>query len=85
MPHGPIPDKPVSVERQAAIFESALRMISTAGSVGGDPLSDAYLEAGGGYGGLQAIAAKALELGGADRLALHRVPPEVQRRTTPTQ
>jgi hypothetical protein len=85
MPHGPIPDKPVDTERQAAIFESALRMISTAGSVGDDPLSDAYVIAGGGYGGLQAIAAKALELGGVDRTALHRVPPEIQRRVSPTQ
>jgi hypothetical protein len=85
MAHDPIPDKPIGVERQAAIFESALRMISTAGSVGDDPLSDAYRKAGGGYGGLQAIAATALELGGVDRTALHRVPPEVQRRTAPTQ
>jgi hypothetical protein len=67
------------VERRAAIFESALRMISTAGSAGGDPLSDAYLEAGGGYEGLQAIAKRALEIAEIDRTALHAVPPELSR------
>lgn len=69
----------MTAERQAAIFESALRMISTAGSVGDDPLSNAYREAGGGYEGLQAIATAALDLGEVDRLALHYVPPEVRR------
>ena len=72
----------VTTERQAAIFESALRMISTAGSVADDTLSNAYREAGGGYAGLQAIAQRALEIGGVDRSALHEVPPEIQRYRT---
>ncbi len=53
-------------------------MISTAGS-GDDPLMDAYRDAGGGYGGLQAIAVKALELADVDRMSPGPVPPEVQR------
>lgn len=56
--------------QQRDVLATALRRICTAGScVPGDPLDDAYTQAGGGYGGLQAMAVKALEIAGISRIA----------------
>jgi hypothetical protein len=58
------------LEAQRNILATGLRRICTAGScIAGDPLDDAYLDAGGGYGGLQEIAVKALEMAGQPRIS----------------
>jgi hypothetical protein len=55
-------------EQQINVLAAGLRRICTAGSlVKGDPLDDAYRKAGGGYGGLQEIAVKTLEMAGVPR------------------
>ena len=59
----------MTAEEKLAILEVAVRRMCTASSCyPGDPLDDAYTNAGGGYGGLQAMAAKALELADIDRI-----------------
>lgn len=51
------------LERERNMLLYALRTMSTAGSVlSGDLFGDAYLNAGGGYEGLQAIATEAIKL-----------------------
>lgn len=58
----------MTAEEQKAILEVALHRMCTASSCyPGDPLDDAYRDAGGGYEGQQAMAAKALQLAGVDR------------------
>ena len=58
----------LTLEQQRNILAAGLSRICTAGSlVPGDPLDDAYREAGGGYGGLQEIAVKTLEMAGRPR------------------
>lgn len=52
-----------SLEARINRLKYALRTMTTAGSVvPGDPYGDAYIKAGGGYAGLQAIAGTALEI-----------------------
>lgn len=63
-----LPAREMTAEGRQVILEVALRRMCTAGSCyRGDPLDDAYTDAGGGYEGLQAMAAKALQLAGLDR------------------